>query len=68
MSWMIELTSNVGCITSAPVLSKANDIDILVTLVPLLEPKVELSLGNGVNTGEYQGKVIELKKRARTRG
>ena len=54
---MKELTGDMGSddLGADVVLEKAGDV--LVVLVPLLEPKVELGGGNGIETSELQGKV-----------
>lgn len=51
------LTSNVGSddLGADVILEKAGDV--LIVLVPLLEPEVELGGGNRVETSEIQGKV-----------
>ena len=53
----MKLTGDVGCndFSANAVFEKAGDI--LIVLVPLLEPEVELSGGDGVETSELQGKV-----------
>ena len=53
----MELTGDVGSndLGADVVLEKADDV--LVVLVPLLEPEIELSGGDGVETSELQGKV-----------
>ena len=52
-----ELTSDMGSndLGADVVLEKADDV--LVVLVPLLEPEVELCGGDGVETSKLQGKV-----------
>jgi len=53
----MEHTSDIGSndLGADVVLEKADDV--LVVLVPLLEPEVELCSGDGVKTSELQGKV-----------
>jgi hypothetical protein len=54
---MMKLTSNMGSddLSANIVLEEASDV--FVVLIPLLEPEVKLSSGNGVETSELQGKV-----------
>jgi len=53
----VKLTSDVGGddLGADIVLEKAGDV--LVVLIPLLEPEVELSGGNGAEASEHQWKV-----------
>ena len=54
---MIKLTGNMRSddFSANIILEEASDVFLI--LIPLLEPEVELSGGNGVETGELQGKV-----------
>ena len=53
----MKLTSDMGSddLGADGVFEKAGDV--LIVLVPLLEPEVELGGGDGVETSELQGKV-----------
>jgi len=53
----MELTGDMGSnnFCADVVFEKADDV--LIVLVPLLEPEVELGSGDGVETSELQGKI-----------
>ena len=61
----MELTGDVGSddLCANAVVEKVGDV--FVVLVPLLEPKVELCGGDGVETSELQGKVGGDRRRGR---